>query len=120
MYRDSEFGLAFHGGHIARHPFLLRLVQLVNFLFGVLYALFAVRFAIVYVQAREVPFVVWIHDATEPFFRPLEGVIPNGHDPAGHPIAWSILAAVAAYVLLNAVVVGVLRAIGKPSAPVND
>jgi uncharacterized protein YggT (Ycf19 family) len=120
MYRDSEFGLAFHDGHIARHPFLLRLAQLVNGLFGVLYALLAIRFVIAYVEAREVPFVAFIHQLTEPFFHPFSGILANGHDPAGHPIAWSIVVAIVAYALLNALVVAILRAIGRPSPPIDD
>jgi uncharacterized protein YggT (Ycf19 family) len=116
MYRDSETGVAFHHGHIARHPFLLRLAQVVNGLFGILYALLAIRFVLAYVEAREVPFVVWINDATEPFFHPFRGLVANGHDPGGHPIAWTLLACIAAYALLNAAILSLLRMLGRPPA----
>ena len=120
MYRDTEAGLAFHQGNFARHPLLLRLVQLVNFLFGVLYALLATRFVLVYVQARNTVFGSRINEATAPVVHPFQGVIANGHDPAGHPIACSIVLCVAAVALVNVVVVRALRTPGKPASPVDD
>ncbi len=120
MYRDSEAGLAFHHGQIARHPLLLRLAQIVNGLFGILYVLLAIRFVLAYVEAHEVPFVVWINEATEPFFHPFRGLVSNGHDPAGHPIAWTLLACILAYALLNGAIIAVLRALGRPPASYDD
>ena len=101
MFRDSETGLVFHRGFIARSAFVVRLIQVVNFLFGVLYALFATRFVLEYIQARPVGFVQMIANATQTFYAPFRGIVANGRDPAGHPVAWSILICMGAFVLLH-------------------
>ena len=113
MYRDSETGLVFHHGTMARSSLVLRLIQVVNFLFGVLYAFLGVRFVLDYIQARQVGFVDFIDRATEPFFHPFQGIVANGRDAAGHPLAWSILIAMAAYVLLHAGITGILRMMAR-------
>jgi len=114
MFRDSETGLVFHRGYIARSMVVVRLIQVVNFLFGVLYALFATRFVLEYIQARQVRFVDLINEWTMPFYRPFQGIVANGHDGAGHPIAWSIVIAAAAFMLLHAGIVGILRMLNRP------
>jgi uncharacterized protein YggT (Ycf19 family) len=114
MYRDSETGLVFHHGVIARHPFAVRAAQVVNFIFGVLYVLLLTRLVLAYVEARTVPFVQWLNQVTSPFFHPFNGIIAEGHDPGGHPIAWSIVAAIIAYGLVNALIVSILRAVNRP------
>jgi uncharacterized protein YggT (Ycf19 family) len=114
MYRDSETGLVFHHGVIARHPFAVRAAQAVNVLFGVLYVLLLGRLVLAYVEARPVPFVAWLNSVTGPFFHPFNGIIAEGHDPGGHPIAWSIVAAIIAYALVNALIVTLLRAVNRP------
>ncbi len=116
MYRDSETGLVFHHGVIARHPFAVRLAQVVNVLFGVVYLLLAVRLVLAYVEARAVPFVLWIDHVTAPLFHPFSGIIADGRDPGGHPIAWSLVAALVAYALLNGLIVSLLRAVNRPLA----
>jgi len=114
MFRDSETGLVFHRGYIARSMFVVRLIQVVNFLFGVLYTLFATRFILEYIQARPVRFTELIAEWSQPFYRPFQGIVSNGHDGAGHPIAWSIVIAAAAFALLHAGIVGLLRMLNRP------
>jgi hypothetical protein len=109
MYRDSETGIVFHRGFILRSRFVVRLIQLVKFLFAVLYTLFAIRFALVYMQAAHVRFSTLIGQATDVFFRPFAGLVANGRDPAGHPVAWSILVAIGAYLMLEVTVIALLR-----------
>ena len=109
MYRDSETGVVFHHGMMARSAFVPRVIQAVSFLFGILYMLLGIRFVLEYVSARHVAFVDLIDRATDPFYRPFHGILANGHDAAGHPLAWSILVALGAYVLLHAAIVGLLR-----------
>jgi uncharacterized protein YggT (Ycf19 family) len=116
MYRDSETGVVFHRGFIGRSTFVLRLIQVVNFLFGLLYVAFAIRFALEYIQARPVGFVQMISEATDVFYRPFRGIVPNGRDPAGHPVVWSIAIAMGAFALLHVAVVGLLRMITRSHA----
>ena len=44
------------------------------------------------------------------FYAPFKGILANGHDPAGHPIAWSLVIAFAAYAILHGLIVSLLRA----------
>jgi uncharacterized protein YggT (Ycf19 family) len=109
MYRDSETGVVFHHGMMTRSPLVPRIIQVVSFLFGILYLLLGIRFVLEYVSARHVAFVDFIDRCSEPFYRPFQGIVANGRDAAGHPLVWSILVALAAYVLLHALIVGLLR-----------
>ena len=51
MLRDSH-GLVWHRGTVWRTPVLPRLVQVVNFLFGIVYVLLIARFFLEYARAR--------------------------------------------------------------------
>src|SRR6185312_7973326 len=101
MVRDSETGLVFHGGTVWRSPIIPRLIQVVSFLFGLLYLLLGTRFVLEYVEARPVPFVRTIDQWSDVFYAPFKGILANGHDPAGHPIAWALVVAFVAYVILH-------------------
>jgi uncharacterized protein YggT (Ycf19 family) len=120
MYRDPETGVVFHRGVLLRSPIALRLSQVVSFLFGILYALFATRFVLDYIQARPVGFVQAITRWTDFFYRPFRGIVANGQDAAGHPIVWSLLIAVAAYALLHAVIAKLLRMIARAHNEIGD
>jgi uncharacterized protein YggT (Ycf19 family) len=109
MLRDSETGLVFHHGTLWRSPIVPRLIQVVGFLFGLLYLLLAIRFVLEYVEARPVPFVQAIDRWSDVFYAPFRGIVANGHDGAGHPIAWSLVIAFGAYVILHAAIVALLR-----------
>jgi hypothetical protein len=114
MYRDSEIGVVFHHGVLTRSPFALRLIQLISLLFAGVYALLGARLLIEYVRAPSVPFVQWISEWTNRVYLPLRAFIPNGHDRAGHPIAWAVLAAIAAFAIVHALLVGSLRRLARP------
>jgi len=114
MVRDTETTLVLHGGVFVRQPFALRVAR-VNALFGALYTLFATRLLLTYVGVHTAPFAVWVEQVTEPFVRPLRALVADGRDRAGHPIAWSIVAALVAYGILNVLAVSVLRALGRPN-----
>ena len=110
MVRDSETGLVFHNGTVWHSPVVPRLIQVFNFLFGLLYLLLGTRFLLDYVGARPVPFVQAIARWSDVFYAPFKGIIANGHDPAGHPIVWSLGVAFLAYVILHGLIVALLRA----------
>jgi hypothetical protein len=121
MYRDAEAGFAFHRGRMARHPILLRLVQLVHFAFGLLACLLALKFVLVYVSASPSnPLVVKVTTLAAPLVGPFAAVLRDGHDVAGHPISWSVGACLLFWAVVMRVLVGVLRGLGRPSAPVDD
>jgi uncharacterized protein YggT (Ycf19 family) len=111
MYRDSESGLVFHRGRIGRSAFAMRLLGVVNFLFGVLYVLFGMRFLLDYIEARPVPFVAMIDASTNELLSPFRGIVANGHDGAGHPLVWWILIGAAVYLLAHAAIIRALRAV---------
>ncbi len=60
MYRDSEIGVFFHHGVLARSAFPLRLAQIVSALFSLAYAALVTRFLLIYVQAGPSPFSGWV------------------------------------------------------------
>jgi hypothetical protein len=114
MYRDSEIGLVFHHGVLARSAFLLRLIQLLSLAFSFAYALLVARFVFEYVKAPPLPFVQWVGQVTNAVYHPLSAVVANGHDRAGHPIAWAILVALLGCALLQAGLVSSLKRLARP------
>jgi uncharacterized protein YggT (Ycf19 family) len=114
MFKDSQTGLIFHHGYIVRSAFVVRLIQIANLLFGVLYVLLGIRFLLEYLEARPVRFVDAIDQWTDPFYRPFRGIVASGQDGAGHPIVWSLLVAFLAYAVLHAAIAGLLRMVNRP------
>lgn len=82
--------------------------RLLDLAFGILYALLLIRFALVFFGARPgAGFSLLIHDWTEPFYRPFEGLFATGTF-AGFHIEWSLLVAMVAYGLLHTLIRGVM------------
>jgi hypothetical protein len=120
MYRDTEIGLVFHHGVLARHSLPLRLAQVVGALFSLVYAVLFTRFLLIYVQAGASPFVQWVAKATDVVYVPLRQVLANGKDAAGHPIAWSLLALMAVLAVAQWSLVSWLREVARPGIPRED
>jgi hypothetical protein len=114
MYRDTELGVVFHQGVLSRSPFAMRMTQVANFLFTLVYLLLGARFVAEYVRAPVVPLVAWLDRATDVVYVPLRQHLANGHDAAGHPLAWAILAALATAGLVHRAVVSLLRNVARP------
>ena len=114
MYRDSEIGVFFHHGVLARSALPIRLAQLVSALFSIAYAVLGARFLLVYVQARPTPFGAWIAKATDFVYLPVRALIRDGHDRAGHPVAWALLIAIALGAVVQLCVVSWLRGVARP------
>jgi hypothetical protein len=84
-----------------------------DFLFGLLYALFIVRFLLVFFNARaDAGFFQFIHSTTEAFYRPFEGLFATTY-VAGGRFEWPLLVAIVAYALLHAGIRGILRLIAR-------
>ncbi len=85
------------GPHYDRHDRLVRVASVIDFL----------------IEARRTDFVRFIESITNPFFAPFRGILPSETLDGTHPIAWSIVAAFVAYLLLHGVVRALLRLIDR-------
>ena len=95
---------------------MVRLIQLVNVVFAALYALLVTRFLIEYVRAAPSVFVQWIARASDTAYVPVRELFANGHDAAGHPIAWALLVCLAVAAVIHGSVVSLLRNAARPHA----
>src|SRR5438105_13555536 len=81
--------------------------RVLDLAFGLLYSLLFVRFALVFFGARQgAGFYQLIHDLTEPFYRPFEGLFAT-LVWSSFRIEWPLLVAALAYALLH----GAIRAV---------
>lgn len=86
-----------------------RLIQLVNYLFYLLYGLLGLRFVLGLLGARPTAgFVELVYRLTEPFYQPFAGIVSQP-SIAGRAIDLPLIIAFFAYVLLHAAVRGLLR-----------
>ena len=120
MYQDRELGVVFHHGVLTRSVFVLRLIQLLTLAFSAAYALLLTRFVVEYTAAPPVPFVEWIRMITDRVYLPLRAFIATGHDRAGHPIAWALLAALGATAIAHLLVTSSLRRMARPRLEDDD
>ncbi len=94
-------------------PLVGLLARVLDLAFGLLYTLLLVRFALVFFAARpEAPFFRLIHDATEPFYRPFEGLFATTTWSAWR-IEWPLLVAIVAYALLHGLIRGVISLLDR-------
>jgi len=114
MYRDSEIGVIFHHGVLARSAVPLRAAQVARVPFAVVYAVLATRFVLEYVQAGPSAFVQAVQRLTDAVFVPMSALFASGHDPAGHPIAWSLLVAIGFIGVVQLTLVSWLREVARP------
>jgi YGGT family protein len=102
------------GGHL-RHPagaaVLDRIGRIVDYLFGVLYALLVVRFALEFFGARSgAGFFQLIRELTDVFYAPFKGIFATTTIDTGH-FVWPLIVAVLGYMVLHACIRGLLRLI---------
>jgi uncharacterized protein YggT (Ycf19 family) len=96
-----------------RHYMTVRLAQVIDYLFGILYSLLAIRLVLVLIGARRgAGFVEFIVTLTRPFYAPFQGIVAS--EPLdGHLIAWPIVVAIVAYMLLHGLIRGLLRLLDR-------
>lgn len=83
--------------------------RVIDFCFGVLYTLLAVRFILELINAaRSSGFFRLIASITEPFLAPFRGIVKDASYD-GFTIAWSIVVALVAYMIGHALLRGLLR-----------
>ena len=97
-----------------RHDAVVRVSRVLDFLFGLLYALFAIRLLLELIGARRgAGFVQFIASLTDPFYAPFRGIVPNETLDGSHPIVWSLVIAIVAYMLLHAALRALLRLVSR-------
>jgi hypothetical protein len=101
---------------IERQRRFARLRQFVDYAFGLIYGLLALRFLLGMVAARQgAGFVRLVNTLTTPFYAPFKGILPTPATDEGYAFSASVLMAIVVYVLLHASVKGLLRVIGRRS-----
>ncbi len=103
--------------HVVEEPPHRRLVvvlaRVIDLAFGLLYTLLLIRFALVFFAARPgAGFFQLVHDATEPFYRPFEGLFATTTF-GGWRVEWPLLVAVVVYALVHGVIRGVLSILDR-------
>jgi hypothetical protein len=97
------------GNTSGRAALLGRIAQVLDYAFGVLYALLAVRFALEFFGARSAAgFSQIIRSLTDVFYAPFKGLFATTTIDTGH-FVWPLIAAILGYMLLHAGIRGLLH-----------
>jgi uncharacterized protein YggT (Ycf19 family) len=90
-----------------------RIEEILDYLFGLLYALLLVRFALEFFNARPgAGFVRLIRDVTDPFYAPFQSIVAS-NSIEGARVVWPLIIAIVGYLLLHAAIRGVLRLVAR-------
>lgn len=90
-----------------------RIARVVDYGFSVLYVLFFVRLVLEFLRARrESGFYELIAGVTDPFYAPFKYIVAT-HTLDGAPIVWPLVVAILGYMLLHALVRGILRLVAR-------
>jgi uncharacterized protein YggT (Ycf19 family) len=88
--------------------------RIVDFLFGLLYVLLLVRFVLEFANAASnTGFFEFIRRVTAPFVAPFQAIVGTTTLDGSHRIVWSLVIAVAAYMILHAVIRAVFRLVAR-------
>jgi uncharacterized protein YggT (Ycf19 family) len=97
----------------SRAALLGRVGQVVDYLFGVLYVLLLVRFALEFFGARSgAGFSQIIRDLTDVFYAPFRGIFATTIIDTGH-FVWPLVVAILGYMLLHAGIRGLLHLLAR-------
>ena len=111
-YRRSYAGIASSPTYEAGGPrrFLVIVARVLDFLFSALYSVLAIRFVLDFLQARkDSGFYELIAKMSAPFYSPFKDIVHTNTLDTTHPIVWSLVVAIVAYMLLHAALRGLLR-----------
>lgn len=96
-----------HHGRVA--SIVPQIARVIDYLFGVLYALLLVRFTLELLGARSgTGFVQIIRKLTDVFYAPFQGIFATSNIDGWH-FVWPLIVAVLAYMLLHALIRGLLH-----------
>jgi uncharacterized protein YggT (Ycf19 family) len=86
----------------------------IDYVFGVIYGLLAIRLVLALVAARSGnAFVQFIERVTDPFYSMFRGIVPNVAIDGSYTLVVPIIIAIVAYALLHAAINGFLRMIAN-------
>lgn len=95
-----------------RPPGLVRVSQVIDYLFWLLYSLLFIRLVLVFFTANGVGFVRFIRAVTDPFYAPFRGIVSSPTVQGGYILAIPILVAMLVYGLLHLAINKLLRMFG--------
>lgn len=105
--------VAVEDGSSPRVTVAARIGRVVDYLFGLLYALLAVRLVLELVNARHGSgFYGLIASLTDPFYAPFRGILPTNSVDGAH-LVWPLVVAILGYMLLHGGIRGLLRLIAR-------
>lgn len=87
-----------------------RVAQVLDYMFGVVYALLAMRFVLALIAANSrAGFVRFVAGVTDPLYAPFRNVVKSLRIEGGHVIAFSIVVAIVAYAMLHFALRGLIK-----------
>jgi uncharacterized protein YggT (Ycf19 family) len=93
---------------------LARASQVVNYLFGVVYVLLAMRFALALMAARSgAAFARFVLTVTDPLYEPFRAIIASEDLGTGHRVVLPIVVAIIVYLLVHLGVHMLLRGVAQ-------
>ena len=99
---------------VDRDAILARAGRIIDYLFGVLYSLLLVRFALEFFGARtQAGFFQIIRALTDVFYFPFRGIFATTTIDTGH-FVWPLIVAVLGYMLLHAGIRGLMHLLSRP------
>jgi hypothetical protein len=110
---DEPLSRAARAHSPSRILFIARIARVIDYLFGILYSLFVVRFALEFFDARPgAGFVQFIRSLTEFFYAPFRGIFATSTVDGAH-VVWPLVVALLAYMLLHAAIRGLLGLLAR-------
>jgi YGGT family len=112
-YIDTEGHLVERRGRVGPSLVLGRVGQVIDYLFGVLYVLLLVRFALAFFGANAGSgFFQLVREATDVFYAPFNGIFAATAVGHGY-LEWSLLVCLFGYMVLHALIRGLLRLLAR-------
>ena len=90
-----------------------RIARVLDYLFGLLYAVLAVRLVLEFFNARKgTGFFEFIRSISDPFYAPFQGIVPSNTIDGAH-LVWPLVVAILGYMVLHAAIRGLLRLVAR-------
>jgi uncharacterized protein YggT (Ycf19 family) len=98
---------------MTRVAVVARIARVVDYLFGILYAVLLIRLALEFFNARSsAGFVELIRAITDPFYAPFKAIVAT-NTIAGAHLVWPLVVAILGYMALHAAIRGLLRLVAR-------
>ena len=94
-------------------PVVSTIGRVLDFAFGLLYTVLAVRLVLEFFGARRgAGFFELIRSISDPFYAPFQGIFPTNNIEGAH-LVWPLVVAILGYMVLHAVLRGLLHLISR-------